>query len=110
MKIPGSVSWGVQHALDSRQGRKQERAEQAGAGKTGAGPYEIWRAGSTEAGIQKQTYRECLEKREGLQANRPVRSGDLVMVITMMPAAAMYGAITTSYQPLGRALQTHYQT
>lgn len=59
-------------------------------------------------GFGEQTYSVYLEKCKEFQEHQPGRPGGLVMIM-MMPAATVYGVITTGLQPLGRALHKRPQ-
>lgn len=84
--------------------KEQNRLEKV---RPGLGLRRFGELGAQRQGFREQTYRKYLEKCKGLQANWPVRSGDLMTM--MMPAATIYGDLTTSRQAVGRALHKHYQ-
>lgn len=84
--------------------KEQNRLEKV---RPGLGLRRFGELGAQRQGFREQTCRKYLEKCKGLQANWPVRSGDLMTM--MMPAATIYGDLTTSHQAVGRALHKHYQ-
>lgn len=85
--------------------KEQNRLEKA---RLGRGLMRFGEQGAQGQEFQEQTHREHLEKCKGLQVNQLVRSEDLVMMM-MMSAATLYGTITISHQPVGRALHKHCQ-
>lgn len=71
--------------------KEQNRLEKV---RPGLGLRRFGELGAQRQGFREQTYRKYLEKCKGLQANWPVRSGDLMTM--MMAAATFCGDITTS--------------